>query len=488
MFSFFSSPPKAPQRVPTDLIVPVGFFDNTIIFRTFVLYTLFVFDDVLDPQRLRTSLERVVSRPGWNKLGARLRRNDYGELEHHIPAFFSPDRPAVGFDHVNYDTLSVENHPAASCIPHPPHNGQPAIVGNPDDLSELIYGLEVPRNLNDYIYTDRPQLGLRVVSFKNSTIVVLHWLHLTFDATAKRSLLNAWMLMLQGKEDEIPEPLGPHEYILEHCGKNPTEPHVLAEHHMSKSGLIWWVLQNSYNLLVKKQERRVVCVPAVYLARLREKALSELAAQAPSEKCEVPFLSEGDILVAWVARLAIAHLPEDSEKPVAVQQAYQWRPILKDLIPDKRPFLSNCVGFLVTLMPAKDVLQKPLSYLASQIRRSIKEQGSREQVEAYTSLIRLDPANRAPPIFGSSSMQLLMFSNWQKANMYGTDLSAATVSPRSMPLTPSYVQSVQGPYNFSDGIIIVGKDTKGNYWLSGNRAKGLWGVMEKKMEEEVIYM
>lgn len=75
MFAFFSNPPKAPQRVPTDLVVPVGFFDNTIIFRTFVLYTLFVFDDVLDPERLRTSLERVVSRPGWNKLGARLRRN-----------------------------------------------------------------------------------------------------------------------------------------------------------------------------------------------------------------------------------------------------------------------------------------------------------------------------------------------------------------------------------------------------------------------------
>jgi hypothetical protein len=75
MFGFFSSPPKAPQRVLTDVIVPVGFFDDTIIFRTFVLYTLFVFDDVLNPEKLRTSLERVVSRPGWNKLGARLRRN-----------------------------------------------------------------------------------------------------------------------------------------------------------------------------------------------------------------------------------------------------------------------------------------------------------------------------------------------------------------------------------------------------------------------------
>ncbi|KAL7931820.1 hypothetical protein V8C35DRAFT_103514 [Trichoderma chlorosporum] len=482
----FYNSPAAPQRVPTDLVVPVGFFDNTIIFRTFVLYTLFVFDDVLDPQRLHSSLERVVSRPGWNKLGARLRRNDRGELEHHIPTIFSPERPAVGFDHVDDSNLAVEDHPIASRIPRPPIDGRPAVVGDPDDLSGLIYGPEVPTNLDDYIYTDRPQLGLRVVSLKNSTIVVLHWIHLAFDATAKRSLLEAWMLMLQDRESEIPEPLAPHEYILENCGKNPTEPHVLADYHVSKPGLVWWVLQNSYNLIVRKKEHRMLCVPAVYLARLREKALAELAAEATSEKWELPFLSEGDVLVAWVARLAIANLPENSQRTVAVQQAYQWRPIFGDLIPDKRPFLSNCVGFLVTLMSAKDMLQKPLSYLASQIRQSIKEQGSREQVEAYTSLIRHDPANRAPPFFGSPSMQLFMFSNWQKANMYGTDLSAATVTPRSTPLTPSYVQSVQGPYNFSDGIIIVGKDAVGNYWLSGYRGQGIWGLMEKKMKEEII--
>jgi hypothetical protein len=80
MFSFLSGSPKAPQRVPTDRVVPVGFFDNTIIFRTFVLNTLFVFDDVLDVQKLHSSLERVVARPGWNKLGARLRRNVSSKL------------------------------------------------------------------------------------------------------------------------------------------------------------------------------------------------------------------------------------------------------------------------------------------------------------------------------------------------------------------------------------------------------------------------
>ena len=137
-------------------------------------------------------------------------------------------------------------------------------------------------------------------------------------------------------------------------------------------------------------------------------------------------------------------------------------------------------------MPTKDIYSKPLSYLASKIRASIKEQGSREQVEAYASYVRMDQAHRAPPFFGDSSMQLCMFTNWQKANMYGLDLSAAATTPRDSPLLPSYIQSVQGPYKFNDGFIIVGKDPQGNYWLSAYRVHGLWDMMAEEMAKAEI--
>lgn len=75
MFGIFASTPQAPERVPTDHVTPVGCFDDTIIFKTFVMYTAFVFPEALDAKKLRSSLESVVSRPGWNKLGARLRIN-----------------------------------------------------------------------------------------------------------------------------------------------------------------------------------------------------------------------------------------------------------------------------------------------------------------------------------------------------------------------------------------------------------------------------
>lgn len=77
--SFLSSDshPSAgkPLRVPTDRVVPVGFFDDTIVFRTFTVYATFVYDEVLDVDKLHNGMARLVRRKGWDKLGARLRRS-----------------------------------------------------------------------------------------------------------------------------------------------------------------------------------------------------------------------------------------------------------------------------------------------------------------------------------------------------------------------------------------------------------------------------
>lgn len=65
----------APAQVETDKVIPVGFLDNNALVTRIVLYNLMVFDDVLDPEKLRDTLDRLVQRPGWGKMGARLRSN-----------------------------------------------------------------------------------------------------------------------------------------------------------------------------------------------------------------------------------------------------------------------------------------------------------------------------------------------------------------------------------------------------------------------------
>ena len=72
MFDLFQK--KTAPDVDTR-ILPLHFFDDGPLWRAFLLYTMFVVDDVLDADKLKTSLEIRVLKDGWWKLGARLRKN-----------------------------------------------------------------------------------------------------------------------------------------------------------------------------------------------------------------------------------------------------------------------------------------------------------------------------------------------------------------------------------------------------------------------------
>lgn len=50
-------------------------------------------------------------------------------------------------------------------------------------------------------------------------------------------------------------------------------------------------------------------------------------------------------------------------------------------------------------MPACDILQKPVSYVAAYVQKYIKEYGTREQMEAFGAIVR-ESSSKLPPFFG----------------------------------------------------------------------------------------
>ncbi|KAF8848132.1 hypothetical protein BDZ45DRAFT_754153 [Acephala macrosclerotiorum] len=468
----------SPAMVPTDTIIPLHFFDDTPLWRAFVLYSMFVFDDVLDAEKLRHSLDTLAQRDGWRKLGARMRRNAKGELEYHVPAEFTEDRPALAYSHIRHE-MDAKDNPAASRLPKP--STQPSIVGDPDEFRSLFQPETGPVKLDDYLFTDRPQLGLHIVSFNDKTLVCLFWPHTLMDAMGKRALLDAWTLMLQGRAGDIVSPQGGSDGVdpLSELGKHPTESHKLAGQRLSLFGLAQYGISNILDFY-RSQENRVVCVPASFVTKLHETALKCVAAgnQKPL------FLSEGDILCAWWTRLAISHLPHDSQRIIVLNNAYSLRaPLAADLLPSGSVYVSNAIGFLNVLLPACEVFEKPLSYVASMIRNSIKELGTRDQVEAFAAMWR-ESQGKLPPFFGDRGMHMITFSNWSKARLFETDFSAAVIKPGKesrKPGTPSYIQNNQFGLILPNGFPIIGKDAEGNYWLSGYMNKGHWGRIEEQL-------
>ncbi|RSM15439.1 hypothetical protein CDV31_005032 [Fusarium ambrosium] len=473
----------APTLVPTDKIIPLHWFEDGVMWKKVIVYTLFVFDDALSPDMLRESLERLVDREGYRKLGGRLRRNAQGGVEYHVPAEFSSSRPAVAFSHTHHD-VDAGDHPVASKIPKPQNLTGPAIVGDPEDLSDLTRPNGATLSLEDYLTTDRPTLGLHITTFRDKTCMSLYWPHVAFDAMGKKAIVQGWTLMLQGREDEIPTPIGHDDDLLADFGKNPTEPHLLADRRVGNAGLAGYALRNIMGLTGPK-EIRMVCIPAVFWEKMVADVRQELSENAAEG--EDPFVTEGDVLVAWWTRLCSSHLGKDSTTTVAAQNSMSLRRVLaSDLLsPPDRPYISMALGFPTVLLPARDILTKPLSWLALQFRQAINEQGTRAQVEAYAALQREFSATlRMPIFFGDTGMYNLFYSNWQRARMFEFDFGAAAVKSRDgKPLRSSYIQCVQDPA-FPEGWPISGKDEKGNYWISGFRAKGLWAKIEGELEAQ----
>lgn len=210
--------------------------------------------------------------------------------------------------------MAKEDHPEASRIPSSKTAplDRPALVGNPEDWTELCCGADAPKTVSDYVGTDRPITGLRIVTFKDATIVNIHWLHVAADAMALKAILNNWVCVLQGREAKIPLLHGFDEDPLRELGLHPTEPFDLAGSELSKWGTAMYALRNGYSIAIGKKENRTVCIPARFVEKLREVALQELK----DDGKENPFLTDNDVITAWFSRLAFSHLPP--EKPVTV--------------------------------------------------------------------------------------------------------------------------------------------------------------------------
>ncbi|RDA85223.1 hypothetical protein CP532_3290 [Ophiocordyceps camponoti-leonardi (nom. inval.)] len=490
------------NKTQADQVVPVRFFDYHPLIRSLIVHTMLVFDDVLDPHKLHDGLRAVVERDdGWRRLGARLGRNkDNGRVEFRIPASFNAHRPAFKFSHVDHGTTKMAEHPTAARLPKP--SSRVAVLAKSNEFEDLARGPNTPRTLQDYIDSQEPMLGLHVVSFSDATLVSLHWPHMFMDGMAGGDVLRAVSLALQGRHEEIPKTYAVDVDPLAELGRHPTERHKLWRQKLSFFGFVCLGLRNLCSIFLSSLERRVICIPAAFVASLRRDALAELEADKPATKNL--FLTEGDVLSAWWTRLCLStQAARNPGRTVVLRNAISLRTILSGkLLQRDRPYLGNAFQFIDVLIRADDMPKRPLTYLAYQIRRRIEEQGSRGQVEAFAALWRASLFG-LKPVFGNSGMLTIVCSNWTKIGFFYVDFSAAIPTsehhhhhhhrlhprPPSRLGKPSFVyhnrlnmEALVGP----NTLIIMGKDGDGNYWLDASARRKYWGRIEEELAKATI--
>ncbi|CAI7650753.1 unnamed protein product [Penicillium glandicola] len=489
---FSSTQPPHPATVPSDEIIPLHFWNTALCMRGTVLDVSLKFDVVLDISKLRGALEQLLEMKDWRQLGARLRMNTNGKLEYHIPAHFDASRPAFIMTNAQHET-SIADHALGASIPHA--TGTPAMFPSPDELSPLLRDVDAPKNIDDWIYSDRPQLSIHIITFNDATIITVTWLHTLADVMGMTTILNAWTALLRGNREVVPKLQGFESDPLTQLGqRTPAEKYMHFNRVFGRKEFFWFIGLNILDRLWYRQEqRRTICIPAACLRKLCQQASSEISAPSGNEGVPVPFVSESDVMLGWWVRSLYSALGLRTDQTILVNNALNLRTSLHEsFMSNDSAYMGNALCMSPTFLQGKQIADEPLGQIALRIRQSVAEQRTPEQVEAMTALqMQTMEKTGYLALVGDPRMMLLSCSNWHKARLFDMDFSPAVLqsSVRSSSQNqktgkPCYVNGVQHSTNsFRNVLSVIGKDAGGNWWLTGVLRTDAWAHVEEQLHK-----
>jgi hypothetical protein len=395
----------------------------------------------------------------------------------HIPRPFSDDRPPIHFTKDHYD-VRMSEHPEAAKLPAAAEG--PAMFPGPSHYASLALGPGAPRNLDDYLYSDVPQFALHVVTFEDGTLVSINFNHITSDLSGLRSILDAWQLHLAGNPEAKAEFMSMHDGMRPLYEAPPSETHVIADVKLSGWGMINQVVRFMWDSWWIPYESRTVCIPKTTMDTLLQNARNHVPIK-PSGGQQAPFITEGDVLLALSVRLAAHNLPRGSNRIINTIIAVDPRGRAKSVFLQGAAYVQNAPSGALISCPASQALDMKLGELALHMRKAIALQTTEEQLKAaaFELASSIKKTGRLP-MYGDSKGLLATSSNWSKANLLeSVDFSPAIVKQRGTtqkPGRPVYYHSRsldRGAFSTST-LIIMGRDHKGNMWLTGDYPDATW--------------
>lgn len=415
---------------------------------------------------------------------------DHGKLEYHIPARYDETRPAFIFTTTTYG-ININDHPLGSQLPKAGQD-QSFLSPSSDFFTSIVCRPDSPRELADWIYTDRPQLDIHAALFQDATLLTISYLHTFSDAISRTNLFEAWIAVLRGHEEEVPAFVPYDHDPLYTLGKEaPRQSYRNLRRLLSGLSLVIFGLRYMFEILwFPKLEEHPIRLPGRCVDKMRKTVLQELAITA-SRGTRKPFVSEGDVVVAWWVRTMIKALKPAPDRTIMVMNVFNVWNLFPEWFPHGAAGLvGNSFFYSYTLLVASKVLQDTgLKYVASTNRTALMEHRTKQQVAAMTAIQR-ENFMKAAPVVGDSKLLFMAATNQHKARYFETDWSAAVIAP-GVPLSgrphalgrPSYVNDIEycRGYPTRNIVRIIGKDAGGDWHLLFKARAGAWRVIHQEL-------
>ncbi|KAI7773113.1 hypothetical protein LA080_011863 [Diaporthe eres] len=409
-------------------------FDDNPINQSIILAWTLRFNDVLDADKLHDGLARLLEIGDCRKLGGRIRKGPNGKLEIHVPAEFTPDRPAVRFTKESFG-VSFAEHPLASQMPNATSDIH--IHGSPERFREFIGSADTtPGSIDHYLHSDTPQLGLHVVAFLDATLISLNWPHTMTDGLGRLALIKNWCKVLAGKEDQVAPLMGTREDPMATVGAGPLhekeEPYALKDKNLSGLSMVNFVAHFIWDKFwVPEHELKVVFLPGKAMAVLRKQAANDLNVIRQRRR-HPDGLADPD----HIPRVGALEPP-----PVAFSNVYELRSRLPDVFDPSAAYVTNLACSAQTQLTANEARPLPLGQLALRYRQSLASQTTEGQP---------GPKSDVAPVPGK-------------------------------PVYFHAISTKQDPPMLRNVYNVLGKDCGGNYWVTAKLPPVVWQNIDKEI-------
>lgn len=386
--------------------------------------------------------------------------------------------------------MSIQDHPVASQFPH--QTDGPSVQPVLDDMKTFVARSDFPATVDELIQQDLPQISLHVTTFSDSTLVGLVWPHTLMDAVGAKALLAAWSSGLAGREEEVPLVVGAENDIPSAIAGDDKiqEEFQLERKRLKGASLLLFGLRFLWDKFWNPPlERRVIFLPQRAFARFRDQVRQEIAEDSRSLE-SMPFVSDADILTAWITR-AVA-LSEPRPRPVTALSLLNARFRLTPLLQSTGVYIQNMILATFTFFSAP-LATGSTGTMALHHRQSFVQQSTEGQALAllrsllqdiksgrYPRLLFGEP-NALPIIFNNViKLDLMKIANFSPAVLRKGDTSTSRKNPIGT-MVAYHNESLDGSGMDLHNVVMLGKDHGENFWVLGTLLPRAWTSIEKEI-------
>ncbi|KAL2204702.1 hypothetical protein CC79DRAFT_1398947 [Sarocladium strictum] len=361
-------------------------------------------------------------------------------------------------------------------------------------------------SIEELLGSERPHNTIQVTRFSDATVITMSVNHAFGDLITLKAYFKAWEAALNGQtvepfQNEEVDPFAPYgpggEFAEAALAKNPRAPPQPPPgwHVYSMLDKARFLRRSLWDYYIARPESTIkdkrIFIPASQVQALEDTAKLDLRLllerrereELGKELKKPIYVSQGDVIYAWLLKQIHAHLPSDQESTACTIANGRFKP--PSPLTSDAPELANndllCAAMAIALptLTAGMVASMSLGELALHVRGGIKAHASPESLRDWLIFQLYHSGFKKPSgqvvVPWAPHHFVTGVTDWTMVHLEQLDFAAARLDgDRTVPAIPCAIDGHMALKGTRRDFFICLGDVNGGIWILGYASENQW--------------